>query len=107
MSEHGVFRTCAFGGFNKKDVLSYFEQLKSEQTTENADIAKENEQLKAEIEIKNHKISELLEKVDLYSDKSASLEQQVASLSAESDKNANLEAALYEANKALAESEDF
>lgn len=107
MSENGVFRTKLFGGFNKKDVLKYFEQLKVEQKDESKDIVVENEQLKAEIELKNQKISELLGKIDSYSEKNTVLEDKVAQLNAENDKNANLESALYEANKALAESEDY
>ena len=75
MSDQGVFRTKIFGGFNKKDVLNYFEQLKSEIGAENDDIAKENEQLKAELDEKSKKISELLEKTDFYIDKVKELEK--------------------------------
>lgn len=107
MSENGVFRTKFFGGFNKKDVLNYFEQLKAETSAENSDVAKENEKLRAEIEVKNKKIEELLNKLDFYSDKATELEMQVADLTISNEKNANLESALFEANKALAESEDF
>lgn len=107
MSEKGVFRTKLFGGFNKKDVLKYFEELKSEQTGISQQVVVENEQLKTEISVKEQKVQELLEKNDELSKKNSELEEKVASLSQENDKNANLEAALNEANKALAESEDF
>lgn len=107
MSDQGVFRTKIFGGFNKKDVLNYFEQLKSEIGAENDDIAKENEQLKAELDEKSKKISELLEKTDFYIDKVKELEKTVLELSESNKKNANLESALFEANRALAQSEDF
>ena len=97
MSEKGVFRTCAFGGFNKKDVLNFFEQLKSEASEESVEIQKENERLKAELEEKTQKVEELLSKIDAYSDKARVLEEKVNELTRDNEKNENLENALYEA----------
>jgi len=107
MAEKGVFRTSAFGGFNKKDVLKYFEELQNEKNAANTEALKQNEVLKKELEEKSQKISELLGLLDKTTEKAEALEQKVAALEDESKKNAKLETALFEANKALEENQDF
>lgn len=107
MAEKGVFRTSAFGGFNKKDVLKYFEELQNEKNNANYEALQENEKLKAELEEKSKKISELLSLLDKATEKAETLEEKVKVLADESKKNAKLEQALLEANKALEENQDF
>ena len=107
MAEKGVFRTSAFGGFNKKDVLKYFEDLQNEKNSANNEALKENETLKKELAEKSEKISELLNLLDKATEKAEELEKKVKALEDESKKNSNLEAALLEANKALEENQDF
>lgn len=107
MSEQGVFRTKMFGGFNKKDVLDYFETVKLQVKDENAEILQKNQLLENELKTKDKKIEELLDKLNEYSSKNSTLEAKVKELLKETEKHQNLETALFEANKALAESEDY
>ena len=88
MAEKGVFRTSAFGGFNKKDVLKYFEELQNEKNAANTEALKQNEVLKKELEEKSQKISELLGLLDKTTEKAEALEQKVAALEDETKKNA-------------------
>ena len=49
MGEAQGFKRCAFGGFDRKDVINYIENLASERNA----LASENEKLKAELEGRN------------------------------------------------------
>ena len=100
MAEKGVFRTCFMGGFNKKDVLKFFEELQKEKTQESFKALEENVKLK-------EKVEELLNAIEAYDQKQKELEQQIEQLTEENNKNSELESALFEANKALEENQDF
>lgn len=107
MKEKGVFRTKLFGGFNKKDVLEYFDELQKAKDQKGQEAVVENESLKEQMALKTDKINELLDKVEQLNKKIADLEKENAELVVENNKNNNLESALFEANKALAQSEDY
>lgn len=46
MGEKQGFKRCAFGGFDRKDVINYIEELAAERSA----LAAENEKLRAELE---------------------------------------------------------
>lgn len=107
MKEKGVFRTKLFGGFNKKDVLAYFDELQNEKNQKGNEALVENEALKEQMALKTDKINELLDKVAELNKKIEGLEKENEELIVENHKNNNLESALFEANRALAQSEDY
>ena len=107
MKEKGAFRTKLFGGFNKKDVLAYFEELQNEKTESNQEALIENETLKYQMNLKTDKINELLDKVSELNKRVEELENQNGELKKENEKNAGLESALFEANQVIAQNQDF
>ncbi|MBQ2677099.1 MAG: hypothetical protein IJF54_06855 [Clostridia bacterium] len=80
MANSGIFRTSIFGGFNKNDVLKYFDDIKR-------DSAEELEQLK----VTNN---ELMCKID-------ELEQQAEGMRSASEENAALKSQLEELTEKL------
>lgn len=62
--ENGVFRSKVFGGFDKKQVFAFFNELKRQFGVEKEDLQKENKRLLDENEQAKAKIEELSDSLD-------------------------------------------
>ncbi len=76
--ENNIFKSVAFGGFDKQDVISYIERTAKEASEAQEKLRRENESLRQEVRSLSGQVSELQAQVEALQAESAELREKLA-----------------------------
>lgn len=103
-NDNGVIRSKLFGGFNKKEVFKFIDEIKRECNAEKEKLSEENKALKAEIESHTAQMQSKEDKINLLQSELNDINEKLSALKIDGGENDNADFISERLQKTLDES---